>query len=43
MFIGKKTELIEFTSRQSGRYVCQPIRYPRGDNLIQALCEKGKD
>ncbi len=43
MFIGKKTALIEFASRQSGRYVCQPIRYPRRDKHIQALCEKGKD
>ena len=43
MFIGNKTALIEFTSRQSGRVACQPIRYLRKDNVIQALCEKGKD
>ena len=43
MFIGKRTALIEFTSRQSGRFACQPIQYLRRDNIIQALCEKGKD
>jgi len=43
MFIGNKTALIEFTSRQSGRVAYQPIRYLRKDNVIQALCEKGKD
>jgi len=43
MFIGNKTALIEFTSRQSGRVACQPIRYLRKDNVIRALCEKGKD
>lgn len=43
MLIGGKTALIEFTSRQSGRVACQPIRYLRKDNVVQALCEKGKD
>jgi len=41
--IGEKTALIEFTSRQSGRVACQPIRYFRKGNIIQALCERGKD
>jgi len=40
--IGEKTALIEFTSRQSGRVACQPIRYLRKDTIIQALCGKGK-
>lgn len=43
MFMGKKTALIEFTSRQSGRFACQPIHYLQRDKIIQALCEKGKD
>ena len=43
MFIGKKTTLIEFTSRRSGRFTRQPINYLRKDNIIQAFCEKGKD
>ena len=43
MFIGKKTALIEFTSRRSGRFTRQPINYLRKDNIIQAFCEKGKD
>ena len=43
IFIDKKTALIEFTSRRSGRFELQPIHYLRKDNIIQALCEKGKD
>lgn len=43
IFIDKKTTLIEFTSRRSGRFVCQPIHYLRRDNIIQALCDKGKE
>ena len=43
MLIGEKTALIEFTSRQSGRVACQSIRYLRKGNIIQALCERGKD
>jgi len=43
IFIGKKTALIEFTSRQSGRFVRQPIHYFREDKIIHAFCEKGKD
>ncbi len=43
MFIGKKTALIEFILRQSGRFACQPIHYLRRDNIIRAFCEKGKD
>ena len=43
MFIGRRTALIEFTSRRSGRFACQPIHYVRRENIIQALCEKGKD
>jgi hypothetical protein len=42
MLIGGKTALIEFTSRQSGRVACQPIRYLRKDNVVQALCEGGR-
>ena len=43
MFIDKKTALIEFTSRRSGRFARQSIHYLRKDNIIQAFCEKGKD
>jgi len=43
MFIDKKTALIEFTSRRSGRLALQPIHYLKKDNVIQSLCEKGED
>ena len=43
MLIDKKTALIEFTSRRSGRFARQPIHYLRKDNIIQALCDEGKD
>ena len=43
MLMGEKTALIEFTSRQSGRVACQPIHYIRKGNIIQALCERGKE
>ena len=43
ILIDKKMALIEFTSRRSGRSARQPIHYFRRDNIIQSLCEKGKD